>query len=102
MTNMTAIHHARDIPVFSGDHNSDFTFEEWLKRANKIAKEASWTNEQQLKYYQDRLTGAAESYNDSLTATEKASLTAWTNAMDTGFNDDRTRYLKNTQLNQVE
>jgi hypothetical protein len=94
MTNLTTINHTRGIPVYSVHLNSDFTFKEWLNRANKIAKKASWTNENKLKYYQDRLTGAAESSNNSLTATGKPSLTEWTNAMETGFNYERIRYMK--------
>lgn len=87
MINLAAVNYRKDIPEFSGDLDDNTTFEEWLKKANRVAREAMWTDDQKLQFFQTKLIRAAASYNGSLRANEKATLVALTAAMETEFKD---------------
>jgi hypothetical protein len=36
MLNLAAVNYRKDIPEFSGDLDDNTTFEEWLKKANRV------------------------------------------------------------------
>jgi hypothetical protein len=48
MTNMTATNYRKDIPQYSADLDDNITFEEWIKKANMVAREAGLTDAQKL------------------------------------------------------
>jgi hypothetical protein len=102
MTNMTATNYRKDIPQYSGDLDDNLTFEEWIKKANTVAREAGWTDAQKLQYYQTKLIGAAFSYNNTLTVNQKATYIAWVQAMDEGFNDASIQNMRKAQLSKIE
>ena len=62
MLNLAAVNYRKDIPEFSGDLDDNTTFEEWLKKANRVGTEAGWTDDQKLKFFQSKLIRAAASY----------------------------------------
>ncbi len=102
MTNMTATNYRKDIPQYSGDLDDNLTFEEWIKKANTVAREAGWTDEQKLQYYQTKLLRASFSYNNTLTVIRKATYIAWVQAMDEGFNDASIQNMRKAQLSKIE
>jgi hypothetical protein len=102
MLNLAAVNYRKDIPEFSGDLDDNTTFEEWLKKANRVGTEAGWTDDQKLKFFQSKLIRAAASYNNSLGQNNKANLNVWTTAMEAGFNDATIQDMRKAQLSKIE
>ena len=102
MLNLAAVNYRKDIPEFSGDLDDNTTFEEWLKKANRVGTEAGWTDDQKLKFFQLKLIRAAASYNNSLGQNNKANLNVWTTAMEAGFNDATIQDMRKAQLSKIE
>ncbi|EFX67515.1 hypothetical protein DAPPUDRAFT_261545 [Daphnia pulex] len=64
----------KEIPAFTGEIEGKMTIEEWFKIAERIATHAAWTDEQKLRFFQERMKKSAANFNDSLTAAEKATM----------------------------
>lgn len=102
MNNLNAITFKREIPEFTGDLDDGVTIDEWLKTANRVAVVAGWTDDQKLRYFQDRLRKSAANFNDSLTQQQRDTFQHWETAMVTEFQDSAVRSLRKAQLKHLK
>jgi hypothetical protein len=76
--------------------------EEWFKIAERIATHAAWTDEQKLRFFQERMKKSAANFNDSLTAAEKATYAIWKQAILDGLADNTTKARKKESLKTLK
>jgi hypothetical protein len=76
--------------------------EEWFKIAERIATHAAWTDEQKLRFFQERMSKSAANFNDSLTVAEKATYAVWKQALLDGLTDNTTKARKKEQLKTLK
>ena len=88
----------KEIPTFNGEIEGKLAIEEWFKIAERIATNAEWTEEQKLRFFQEKLTKSAANFNDSLTQAQKATYQIWKNHILEGLADNTTKARKKEQL----
>jgi hypothetical protein len=92
----------KEIPAFTGEIESKTAIEEWFKIAERIATHAAWTDEQKLRFFQERMKKSAANFNDSLTAVDKATYALWKQALLDGLTDNTTKARKKEQLKTLK
>jgi hypothetical protein len=92
----------KEIPAFTKEIESKTAIEEWFKIAERIATHAAWTDEQKLRFFQERMKKSAANFNDSLTAAEKATYAVWKQALLDGLTDNTTKARKKEQLKTLK
>ena len=88
----------KEIPAFTGEIEGKMAIEEWFKLAERMATHAGWTDEQKLRFFQERMSKSAANFNDSLTQAEKATYALWKQAILNGLADNTTKARKKEQL----
>jgi hypothetical protein len=88
----------KEIPFFTGEIEGKLAIEEWFKIAERIATNAGWTNEQRLRFFQEKLIKSAANFNDSLTPAQKVNYQTWKNNIQDGLADNTTKARKKEQL----
>ena len=88
----------KEIPFFTGEIEGKLAIEEWFKIAERIATNAGWTNEQRLRFFQEKLTKSAANFNDSLTAAQKVNYQTWKDNIQDGLADNTTKARKKERL----
>ena len=102
MNNLNAVTIKREIPEFTGELDDGVTIDEWLKIANRVAQTAGWTNDQKLRYFQDRFTKSAANFNETLTAQQTDTFDHWVTAVTNGFQDSTFKALRKAQLKHLK
>ena len=59
-----------------------------------------WTNEQRLRFFQEKLIKSAANFNDSLTPAQKINYQTWKLHIQEGLADNTTKARKKEQLNR--
>jgi hypothetical protein len=67
-----------------------------------MATHAAWTDEQKLRFFQERMSKSAANFNDSLTAAEKATYALWKQAILDGLADNTKKARKKEQLKTLK
>ncbi len=88
----------KEIPFFTGEIEGKLAIEEWFKIAERKATNAGWTNEQRLRFFQEKLIKSAVNLNDSLTPAQKVNYQTWKNNIQDGLADNTTKARKKEQL----
>jgi hypothetical protein len=92
----------KEIPAFTGEIEGKMAIEEWFKLAERMATHAAWTDEQKLRFFQERMSKSAANFNDSLTAAEKATYALWKQAILDGLADNTTKARNKEQLKTLK
>ncbi len=92
----------KEIPAFTGEIEGKMAIEEWFKLAELTATHALWTDEQKLRFFQEKMRKSAANFNDSLTQVEKATYALWKQAILDGLADNTTKARKKEQLKTLK
>ena len=103
LSNLNAVAFKKEIPEFTGELDGGVSINEWFKLADKVAVTANWTDNQKLRFYQDRLTKLAANFNDTIAAALKAPgrYADWKQALLNGFQDTTVKHSKKEQLKHL-
>lgn len=101
LSNLNAHAVKQTIPLFTGEIGGQ-SVDDWFKVADQIATNAGWTDEQKLTLFQQRLAKPASSFNDRLTATEKADFATWKRNFTNGFKDEPFRQTIKEKLENIK
>ena len=102
LTNLSAITIKKEIPEFSGNLEDGLTIEEWLKKADRVATTAGWTDVQKNRFYQERLTQSAATFNDTLPQATRDDYVLWRPAIITGLQDTTLQSIRKVQLKHIK
>jgi hypothetical protein len=92
----------KEIPAFTGEIEGKMAIEEWFKLAERMATHAAWTDEQKLRFFQERMSKSAANFNDSLGAADKATYAIWKQAILDGLADNTTKARKKESLKTLK
>ena len=103
LSNVNAVAFKKEIPEFTGELDDGVSINEWFKLADKVAITANWTDNQKLRFYQNRLTKLAANFNDTIAAALKAPgrYADWKQALLNGFQDTTVKHSKKEQLKHL-
>ena len=103
LSNLNAVAFKKEIPEFTGELDGGVSINEWFKLADKVAVTANWTDNQKLRFYQDRLTKSAANFNDTIAAALKAPgrYADWKQSLLNVFQDATVKHSNKKQLKHL-
>jgi hypothetical protein len=73
-----------------------------LKKADRVATTAGWTDVQKKRFYQERLTQSAATFNDTLPQATRDDYTLWRPAIIAGLQDTTLQSIRKVQLKHIK